>query len=66
MISECQIDSIHILKLIYNTKIILLTLIGKDKIKKDKFKKLYEDSANNITLSNYFESITGLNIDDII
>ena len=61
MISECQIDSIQLLKLIYNSKLILLKLIEKYKNNKEKFQKLYEDTAHNISLTNYFESITGLN-----
>ena len=66
MISECQIDSVQLLKLIYNSKLILLKLIEKYKNNKEKFQKLYEDTAHNISLTNYFESITGLNFDDII
>ena len=66
MISECQLDSIRILKLIYNTKLMLLKLLKNDKNKKDYFSKLYENSIKNINLSNYSESITGMHIDDII
>ena len=66
MISECQLDSVQILKLIYNTKIVLLNLISNDKKKKEYFGKLYEKSVNNIGLNNYSESITGIHIDDII
>ena len=66
MISECQLDSVQILKLIYNTKLMLLKLIKNDKNKKEYFSKLYEDSVKNINLRNYSESITGMHIDDII
>ena len=66
MISECQLDSVQILKLIYNTKIMLINLIKKDKKKKEYYTKLYENSINNVSLNNYFESIVGTNIDDII
>lgn len=66
MTSECQLDSVQVLKLIYNTKLILLDLINKNKNKKEYFSKIYEDSVNNINLNNYSESITGIHIDDII
>ena len=65
MISECQLDSVQILKLIYNTKLILLKLITNDKNKKEYFSKLYENSVKNINLRNYSESITGMHIDDL-
>ena len=66
MTSECQLDSVQVLKLIYNTKLILLDLIQNNKNKKEYFSKIYENSVNNINLNNYSESITGIHIDDII
>ena len=66
MTSECQLDSVQVLKLIYNTKLILLDLINNNKNKKEYFSKIYENSVNNINLNNYSESITGIHIDDII
>ena len=66
MISECHLDSVQILKLIYNTKLRLLKIIKNDKNKKGYFSKLYEESVKNINLKNYSESITGMYIDDII
>ena len=66
MISECQLDSVQILKLIYNTKIMLINLIKKDKKKKEYYTKLYENSINNISLDNYSEFITGTHFDDKI
>ena len=66
MISECQYDSVQLLKLIYKTKIKLIPLIGKDKKKKEFFSNLYENCMNNITLNNYSEFITGNRFDDKI
>ena len=66
MISECQLDSVQILKLIYNTKLIILKLIKDDKNKKGYFSKLYEECVKNINLRNYSEFITGMHFDDII
>ena len=66
MISECQLDSVQVLKLIYNIKKIIINIINKDKKKKDYFSKLYEDSMNKITLSNYSEFIAGAHFNDKI
>ena len=66
MISECQLDSVQILKLIYKTKLMLINLIKDNKKKKEFFAKLYEQNINNISLSNYSEFITGSHFDDIV
>ena len=66
MTTECQLDTVYILKLISSTKKMLFKLFAKDKSKKKYFCKLYENSINNVSLNNYFESIVGTNIDDII
>ena len=66
MISECQYDSVQLLKLIYKTKIKLIHIIGKDKKKKEFFSNLYENCMKNISLSNYSEFITGNRFDDKI
>lgn len=64
MISECQYDSVQVLKLIYNVKIILIHLIMNNQNKKAYFTKLYEDSINKISLNNYSEFITGTHFND--
>ena len=66
MISECQLDSVQILKLIYNIKKILFNLVKKNKKKQDYFSDLYEESINKITLNNYSEFITGIHFNDKI
>ena len=66
MASECQLDFVHILKLISSSKKMLIKLFINDKSRKEYFSKLYKNTINNIALSNYFESIVGSHIDNIL
>ena len=66
MTAECQLDSIQIVKLIYDIKKILIKLIKKNKNKKEYFSKLYENCIKNISLNNYFEYIAGTFFSDKI
>ena len=64
MTSECQLDSVYILKLIKNTKVILINIIKDDNNKKDYFSKMYDKNINKITLNNYLEYIAGIHFND--
>ena len=64
MTSECQLDSVYILKLIKNTKVILINIIKDDNDKKEYFRKIYDTNINKITLNNYLEYIAGIHFDD--
>ena len=64
MTSECQLDSVYILKLIKNTKIILINIIKDNNNKKEYFSKIYQKNINKITLNNYLEYIAGIHFDD--
>ena len=66
MASKCHVDTVYLLKLIYNSKIVLLNLIKNNLNKKEYFSNLYKKSVNSITLEKYVESITGVHLDDII
>ena len=66
MTAECQLDSIQIVKLIYDIKKILIKLIKKNKNKKEYFSKLYENCVKKISLNNYFEYIAGTFFSDKI
>ena len=66
MASECQLDFVHILKLISSSKKMLIKLFINDKSRKEYFSKLYKNTINNIALSNYFESIVCSHIDNIL
>ena len=67
MIPECQNDSIQIMKLIYDTKVILLNLLNKipnNDEKKNYFSELYKNSLESISLSCYTEVYTGVDLED--
>lgn len=64
MTSECQLDSVYILKLIKNTKTILINIIKDDNNKKEYFSEIYQKNINKITLNNYLEYIAGIHFDD--
>ena len=64
MIPECQNDLILLLKLIYNTKLILVKNISNNVYKKKYFSELYENSIKNISFNQYTETISGIHLDE--
>lgn len=64
MTPECQLDSVQLIKLVHDTKIILKNIIQNNKNKKEKFEKLYDNLINKISLKNYFEFIAGSHFND--
>ena len=64
MSRECQEDTICIIKLIFETKKIALKNIKKEKL--ENFSKLYENAMKEISLIDYINTITGLNLRDNI
>ena len=64
MSRECQEDTICIIKLIFETKKIALKNIKKEKL--ENFSKLYENTMKEISLIDYINTITGLNLKDNI
>lgn len=64
MSSECQDDSINILKLIYQTKKLLINNMEKKEISNDKYSSLYENTMKDISLSDYIRLYTGFKLND--
>ena len=65
MMSECQNDSILLLKLIYKTKKNLLKEIGNDEKKMKYFSDIYEKTMKNSRLQKYIDTINGTHLTDI-
>ena len=66
MSPECQEDSVYFLKLIYETKKLLLKNIEKNKKSFDKFSSLYENALKDISLNEYIKIYTGFKIKDLL
>ena len=64
MSPECQEDSIYLLKLIFETKKLLLKNIEKNEKIFDKFSSLYEEAMRGISLDDYIKMYAGLKIQD--
>ena len=64
MSPECQEDSISLLKLIYETKKIVLKNIDKNKNSLDKYSSLYENSLKNLSFYGYIKTYTGFKLTD--
>ena len=64
MSPECQEDCISFLKLIYETKKIILKNIEKNKKSFDKYSSLYENTMKNLSLNEYIKILTGFKIND--
>ena len=64
MSPECQEDSIYLLKLIFETKKLLLKNIEKNEISFDKFSSLYEETMKGISLDEYTTICAGFKIKD--
>lgn len=64
MSPECQEDSIYLLKLIFETKKLLLKNIEKNEIIFGKLSSLYEEAMKGISLDEYIKIYAGLKIKD--
>ena len=64
MSPECQEDNIYLLKIIFETKKLLLKNIEKNEIIFDKFSSLYEEAMKGISLDEYIKIYTGLKFQD--
>ena len=65
MMSECQNDSIVLLKLIYKTKKYLLKKIKNDEEKMKYFSDIYEKSMKSNRLNKYIDTINGMHLADV-
>ena len=66
MSPECQDDSIYLLKLIYETKKLLLKIIKGKRKSLDRFSSLYENTMKEISLVEHIKIYTGLHFNEII
>lgn len=64
MSPECQEDSISLLKLIYETKKVVLKNIDKNTNSLDKYSSLYENSLKNLSFYGYIKMYTGSKLND--
>ena len=64
MSRECHEDTINLIKMISETKKILLKNIKENKVLLENYSNLYENSMKEISLSDYIDIITGFNITD--
>jgi hypothetical protein len=64
MSPECQEDSIYLLKIIFETKKLLLKIVEKNEIIFDKFSSLYEEVMRGISLDEYIKIYAGLKFQD--
>ena len=64
MSPECQEDSISLLKLIYETKKIVLKNIDKNTNSLEKYSSLYENSLKNLSFYGYIKMYTGFKLND--
>jgi hypothetical protein len=64
MSPECQEDSIYLLKLIFETKKLLLKDIDKNEVIFGKFSSLYEEAMRGISLDEYIKIYSGLKFED--
>ena len=64
MSSECQDDCISLLKLIYETKKIILKNIPENSNSFNKYSSLYENSLKNLSFYGYIKMYTGIKIND--
>ena len=65
MIPDCQNDLISLLKLIYNTKLILIKNISNNINKRKYFSEVYEMSIKNISFNQYTQTISGSYLEKI-
>ena len=65
MIPDCQNDLISLLKLIYNTKLILIKNISNNIYKRKYFSEVYEMSIKNISFNQYTQTISGSYLEKI-
>ena len=66
MSPECKEDSISLLKLIYETKKLVLKNIEKNTNSLDKYSSLYENSLKNLSFYGYIKMYTGFKLNDIL
>ena len=64
MSRECHEDTLNLIKMIFETKKILLKNIKENKILLENYSNLYENSMKEISLSDYIDIFTGFNITD--
>ena len=64
MSRECHEDTINLIKMISETKKILLKNIKENKVLLENYSNLYENSMKEISLSDYIDIFTGFNITD--